>query len=36
MANVLEKGAAYTTPEDVTTSRAPVSGLVAGLIASGC
>lgn len=36
MANVADKKAIYATPEDVTTSRTPMSGLVAGLIATGC
>lgn len=37
MANVTEKSAVYTAPpENVAESRAPMSGLIAGLIAAGC
>ncbi len=37
MANATEKSAAYTAPpEDLAKSRAPMSGLVAGLLATGC
>lgn len=37
MAEVVEKGAEYTAlPENPTKSRAPVNGIIAGLIATGC
>ncbi len=37
MAKVTEKSAIYTAPpEDVTQSRTPMSGMVAGLIATSC
>jgi len=37
MAEVAEKGAEYTAlSEDSTKSKAPLNGVVAGIIATGC
>ncbi len=37
MADVAEKNAEYTAlPEDPTKSRAPLNGIIAGIIATGC
>jgi hypothetical protein len=37
MAEVAERGAEYTSlSQDPTKSRAPLNGIVAGIIATGC